>query len=203
MCTLLSESSSNRGFAMDILRRKYPKHFVPIHRDNVSSSDWVIVLEAGTIVGASPRRLRVAKATLERKVVRKFDIFFGTQHFLVLEGYNPRIHAIYFCPQLYRYDSDKKLIPLEGEEIGQLIAASVESGVAERQPWYEPVQELPVQPIIGARAVVLELPPPRSTPTRMENDGSLAETDVLFDSPGPELAPGTTQTQELNGDRKP
>jgi hypothetical protein len=24
----------------------------------------------------------------------------------VVEGYNPRIHALYFCPQLFRHDSE-------------------------------------------------------------------------------------------------
>ena len=43
---------------------------------------------------------------------------------------DPRIHAVYFCPQLYKYDADKKLIPLQGEEMGQMIAQALASGVA-------------------------------------------------------------------------
>lgn len=126
------------------------------------------MLEAGTIIGPSPRRLRVANATLERKVVRKHKILRRAQHFLVVEGYDPRIHGVYFCPQLYRYDSDKKLVPLEGEEIGQLIAQTLESGVAERRPWYEPSEKLPGQPIVNAPmqmefdSVVAEMPASRS-----------------------------------------
>jgi hypothetical protein len=70
--------------------------------------------------------------------------------FLVVNGYDPRIHAVYFCPQLYRYDSDKKLVPLPGEEIGKLIAQSIEGGVRKRRIWYEPSEKLPEQPIISA-----------------------------------------------------
>jgi len=55
-----------------------------------------------------------------------------------------------FCPQLYKYDPDKKLVPLQGEEIGNLIARSLEGGIRERRPWYEPSQKLPDQPIINA-----------------------------------------------------
>ena len=112
---------------MGLLKRKVPSHFVPVHSHNVAKKDWVILLEAGTIVGPSPERLRVARATLERRIVRKYDILLRAQHFLVVDGYDPRIHAVYFCPQLYRFDSDKKLVPLQGEEIGQLIAHALES----------------------------------------------------------------------------
>ena len=51
--------------------RKLPRHLIPIHDDNASSKDWIILLEAGTIVGASPDKLRVARATLERKIVTR------------------------------------------------------------------------------------------------------------------------------------
>jgi hypothetical protein len=104
---------------MGLFRRKVPIHYIPIHPDNISKKDWIILLEAGTIVGPSPEKLRVALATLERKIVRKYNIFLRSEHFLVLEGYDPRIHALYYCPQLYRRDSDKQLVPLEGEEIGK------------------------------------------------------------------------------------
>ena len=120
-----------------------------MHRDNIGKNDWVIVLEAGTIVGAPTDKLRVAKATLERKIVAKYNIFLRKQHYLVLEGYDPRIHALYFCPQLFGYDSDRKLVPLEGEEIGQVLAQSVQDSVVEKQPWYEPSEHLPDQPIIS------------------------------------------------------
>jgi hypothetical protein len=71
------------------------------------------------------------------------------RRFLVVEGYDPRIHAVYFCPQLYKYDTDKKLVPLQGEEIGKLIAHAVEAGIRERRSWYEPSEKLPDQPIIS------------------------------------------------------
>jgi hypothetical protein len=70
----------------------------------------------------------------------------------VVEGYNPRIHAHYFCPQLFRHDSDR-LVPLEGEEIGQLIARAVEASAIERRPWYEPMEKLPQDPLINGAMV--------------------------------------------------
>src|SRR5204862_2677175 len=114
------------------------------------SKDWLILLEAGTIVGPSPENLRVAQATQERKVVRKRVGILKRKPFLVVNGYDPRIHAVYFCPQLYRYDSDKKLVPLPGEEIGKLVAQSIEGGVTKRRTWYEPLEKLPDQPMISA-----------------------------------------------------
>ncbi len=134
---------------MGLFRRKVPGHYIPIHADNIRKNDWVILLEAGTIVGPSTEKLRVAKATLDQKIVVKYNVFLRKKHYLVLEGYDPRIHALYFCPQLYRHDSDNKLVPLEGEEIGQLLAQSVQDGVMEKQPWYEPSDPLPKQPIIS------------------------------------------------------
>jgi hypothetical protein len=135
---------------MGFFRRHVPSHFIRLHPDNVASKDWVILLEAGTIVGPSPERLRVARSTLERKIVRRLGVWFRPKHYLVVEGYDPRIHAIYFCPQLYKYDSEKKLVPLQGDEIGRLIANSLENGIAERRPWYQPIEKLPDQPIIEA-----------------------------------------------------
>ena len=46
---------------MGLFRRKVPTHYIPIHAHNVSAKDWVILLEAGTIVGPSAEKLRVAK----------------------------------------------------------------------------------------------------------------------------------------------
>ncbi len=153
---------------MGIFRRKVPSHLIPIHPDNASNKDWVILLEAGTIVGPSPEHLRVARSTQERKVVKKYNILLRAQHYLVVDGYDPRIHALYFCPQLYRYDPDKKLVPLQGEEIGRFIAQSLEGGVTERRPWYAPSDRLPDEPIIRAQmhqefdTVVVEMPSVRS-----------------------------------------
>jgi hypothetical protein len=122
------------GDAVGFFRRKSSNDLVPIHPDNISSKDWVILLEAGTIIGPSQQRIRVARWMQERKIVKKHDMFLRTKYFIVVEGFNPRIHALYFCPQLFRQDSDK-LVPLEGEEIGQLIARAVEASAAERRPW--------------------------------------------------------------------
>jgi hypothetical protein len=154
---------------MGIFRRKAPSHLIPVHRDNATKKDWVILLEAGTIVGPSPERLRVARSTLERKIVKKYNILMRAAHFLVVEGYDPRIHAVYFCPQLFRYDPDKKLVPLQGEEIGRLIAQALEGGVNERRPWYEPWEKMPDQPVLSTPmqtefdTVVVEMPNARSS----------------------------------------
>jgi hypothetical protein len=149
---------------MSMLRRKAPSHFIPVHPDNATKKDWVVLLESGTIVGPSPDRLRVARATLDRKVVKKRDFLFRPEHYIVVEGYDPRIHALYFCPQLYKYDPDKKLVPLQGEEIGKLIAQALESGVTERRPWYVPAEKTPDVPVIKTHlhtdldTIVVEMP---------------------------------------------
>jgi hypothetical protein len=137
-----------RTRTMGLFRRKVPLHYIPVHPDNIAKKDWIILLEAGTIVGPSAEKLRVALATKEKKIVRKYNIFLRPEHFLVLDGYDPRIHALYYCPQLYRYDGDKALIPLEGEEIGKLVAQAVQNGVVENQPWYPPSEMLTRQPVV-------------------------------------------------------
>jgi len=134
---------------MGVFRRKVPTHYVPVHPDNIGKTDWIILLEAGTIVGPTAGKLRVSKATLDREIITKYNIFLRAQNFLVLDGYDPRIHTLYFCPQLYTYDSDNRLVAIGGEEIGKLLAEAVQHGVVERQPWYEPSDELPNQPIIA------------------------------------------------------
>jgi hypothetical protein len=106
-------------------------------------------LEAGTIIGPSAERLRVATATLERKIVKRHNAFFQTKHFLVLDGFDPRIHTLYFCPQLYKLNSDNKLVALDGDEIGKLVAQSVRDGVVSKQPWYEPDEGSPGKPIVA------------------------------------------------------
>ena len=151
---------------MGLLRRKAPTHLIPVSRDNAASEDWVILLEAGTIVGASPDKLRVARSTQEKKIVKKYDLLLRVKHFLDVEGYDPRIHAVYFCPQLYKHDPDKKLVPLQGDEIGRLIAQALASGVKERRPWYEPAEKLPDQPIVNTpkhefESLVVEMPSAR------------------------------------------
>ena len=59
---------------MGLLRRKAPTHLIPVSRDNAASEDWVILLEAGTIVGPSPDKLRVARSTQGKKIVKKYDL---------------------------------------------------------------------------------------------------------------------------------
>ena len=86
------------------IERRLPRHRISVQPDNVLNKDWVILLEAGTIVGPSPQKLRVARATQERKISRKYTLFSRPSYFLILEEYNPRVHAVYFCPQLYRYE---------------------------------------------------------------------------------------------------
>jgi hypothetical protein len=133
-----------------LFRKKTLNDLIPIHPDNIGNKDWVILLEAGTIVGPSPRRIRVARWMQEKKILKKYDMFLRTKYFIVIEGYNPRIHALYLCPQLFRHYSDK-LVPLEGEEIGELIARSVEAGAPERCPWYDPMEATATGAIIRQR----------------------------------------------------
>ena len=160
------------GDRMDLFRRNIPSHLIRIHPDNATSKDWVILLEARTIIGPSPERLRVARATQERKIAKKYNVWLQAEHFLVLEGYDPRIHAVYFCPQLYKYDSEKKLVPLQGDEIGRLIAKALEGGIVIRRPWYEPAEKLPDQSIISVPlqtdydSLVVEMPARNSSTTR-------------------------------------
>jgi len=154
---------------MRLLSKTVPSHLIPIDAANVRNNDWVILIEAGTIVGPSSERVRVARSTQERKVVKKYDLMLRAKDYLVIEGYNPRIHAVYLCPQLYKNDANQKLVPLQGEEIGQIIAHALSKRVAERRPWYEPWEKLPDEPIIGAQAltefdtVVVEMPSARNS----------------------------------------
>jgi hypothetical protein len=156
---------------MDLFRRRVPNHLIRIHPDNATSKDWVILLEAGTIIGPSPERLRVARATQERKIAKRYNAWFQAEHFLIVEGYDPRIHAVYFCPQLYKYDSERKLVPLQGDEIGRLVANALEGGIVNRQPWYVPAEKLPDQPIINVPlqtdydSLVVEMPAKNSSTT--------------------------------------
>jgi hypothetical protein len=122
---------------------------VPVHEDNANSKDWLVLLEASTIVGHERDKLRVALTTQDRKLVKKRRLFRKADYFLVLDGYDPRIHALYFCPQLYKRE-DGNLVPLGGPEIGQLMAQALERGAIEKAPWYEPTDGLPKEPIIKA-----------------------------------------------------
>jgi hypothetical protein len=134
---------------MGLFRTKNHPHLVPINPDNVKTKDWAILLEASTIVGPSPDRLRVANTTQDKKIVWRFRSL-RWQAFLAVDGYDPRIHVLYFCPQLYKVDSENKLVPLAGEEIGRFVAQAVEGRVTPRRPWYEPLDKLPEERIISA-----------------------------------------------------
>jgi hypothetical protein len=78
---------------------------------------------------------------------------------------------VYFCPQLYKYDTDKKLVPLEGEEIGRLIANALEGGIKDKRPWYEPSEKLSGVPAISTPmltefdSLVVEMPKTRGAAT--------------------------------------
>ena len=161
----------NGGRRGPFFRRKLSNDLVRVHPDNISNNDWAILLEAGTIIGPTPQRIRVARWMQEKKIVKKYDMFLRAKHFIVVEGYNPRIHALYFCPQLFCHDSGR-LVPLEGEEVGQLIARAIEASAAERRPWHEPIEKLPQEPLINGAmlsefdTLVVELPSKReSLPT--------------------------------------
>lgn len=153
---------------MGLFSHTVPSQLIPINPANARNNDWVILIEAGTIVGPSTDRIRVARSTQERRVVKKYNLFFRAKHYLLVEGFNPRIHAVYLCPQLYKYDDNQKLVPLHGEEIGQLIAHALGKKVAERRPWYDPSEKLPDEPIIGTQpltefdSVVVEMPSARN-----------------------------------------
>ena len=56
-------------------------HLIPVNPDNATSKDWVILLEAGAIVGPSPDKLRVARSTLDKKIVKKYDILLRARQF--------------------------------------------------------------------------------------------------------------------------
>jgi hypothetical protein len=59
--------------AVGFLRRKLSNDLVLVHPDNISNNDWVILLEAGTIIGPTPQRIRVARWMQEKKIVKKYD----------------------------------------------------------------------------------------------------------------------------------
>ena len=133
---------------MSIFKRQHST-LVPIHADNAHTRDWLVLLEAATVVGHQRDKLRVALTTQERKLVKKQKLFRKPEYFLVLDGYDPRIHAIYFCPQLYKKE-DGELVALSGPEIGQLMAQALQGGAIEKPPWYEPADSASEDPVIGS-----------------------------------------------------
>ena len=133
---------------MAFFRRKNRRHLIPLHRDNARSDDWLLILEANTIVARDREALRVARATRERKIVTRFRSFKPRQ-FLLVEGYDPRIHVLFFCPQLYRYDDDGTLVPMRSDEIGRFVARALDDKTALRPPWYDPGHSLPGRPLLA------------------------------------------------------
>jgi hypothetical protein len=134
---------------MSIFSRRDRHHLIPLHRDNAGKKDWLIMLEANTIVGPQQRSFRVAWATQEQRVVRPLTSLWP-QLFLVVEDYDPRIHVLFFCPQLYKYGRDGALVPLRGEEIGDFIAQAIADKAAKRRPWYDPMEPVPNRPLVAA-----------------------------------------------------
>jgi hypothetical protein len=153
--------------------RQRPQNLVPVHHDNAASRDWIILLEANTIVPGEGARLRVARTTQERKIVRRFR-FPRFRFFLAIEGYDSRIHVVFFCPQLYKYDHDGELIPMRGEEIGQYVAQALDHKATVRCPWYHPMEALPEKPLIAGLllsefdSLVIETPSPSILPSALE-----------------------------------
>lgn len=127
--------------------RKQRGNLVLVHKDNVNTNDWLVLLEAATVVGHQRDKLRVALTTKERKVVKRRKLFRKAEHYLIVDGYDPRIHALYFCPQLYK-NEDGELVALSGQEIGQLMAKALEGGAIEKPPWYEPSDGTPEVSVI-------------------------------------------------------
>jgi len=169
---------------MALFRRRHPPHLIPIHPDNAGNGDWVIVLEASTIIGPSPERLRVARTTQERKIVAKRRGL-RQQLFLAIEGYDPRIHVVFFCPQLYKYDHENKLTPLQGEEIGRFVAQTLHHKTSVRQPWYDPIESIPAEPLIAEPMVkefdtlvieATETRPVLAPPSERRREGNGSET---------------------------
>jgi hypothetical protein len=151
---------------MGLFRRRMPSHLVPIHPHNAGNRDWIILLEASTIIGPSAEKLRVARTTQERNIVTKRR-FLRKQLFLAIDGYDPRIHVVFFCPQLYKHDHENKLVPLQGEEIGNFVAEALQDKTSVRRPWYEPTESIPGEPLIEETVkdfdtLVVEAPKPRA-----------------------------------------
>jgi hypothetical protein len=84
---------------MSIFSRHNRRHLVPLHCDNARSKDWIILLEANTIVGPSQESFRVARATQERRIVRRLWSL-RRQLFLFVEGYDEFDTLVVEAPRL-------------------------------------------------------------------------------------------------------
>ena len=85
---------------MGLVRRKEPSYLIPVGPDNATNKDWVILLETSTIVGPSPDKLRVARSTLEKKIVKKYNIFLRARSSSMwkdmIHGFTPYIFVLNF-----------------------------------------------------------------------------------------------------------
>ena len=61
-----------------LFQKKTLNDLIPIHPDNIGNKDWAILLEAGTIVGPSPQRIRVARCMQEKNILKKSDMLMRT-----------------------------------------------------------------------------------------------------------------------------
>jgi hypothetical protein len=129
-------------------RKRNPHRLLPLHADNALTSDWSVLLEANTIVDGSGRRLRVARITQSRKVVKRFWPRRG-RLYVEVDDYDPRIHMLVLCPQLYKHDAEGRIVPLRAAEIGAFIARALDRKANLRTPWYSAANPLPAQPIIS------------------------------------------------------
>jgi hypothetical protein len=171
---------------MAFFRRKKRRHLIPLHRDNARSDDWLLILEANTIVAPHREALRVACATRERKIVTRFRSF-KPQQFLLVEGYDPRIHVLFFCPQLYRYDNDGTLVPMRSDEIGRFVARALDDKTALRRPWYDPRRSLSGRPLLAETmlddydTLLVESPP--TQPLQSAPNGEAAHAGARTEQP--------------------
>lgn len=142
------------------------------------NNDWAILLEGTTIIGTRADKFRVVSATQQKNVVHRFTLW-HRKTFLVIEEYNPRIHILLFCPQLYQYNQADRLSPLGGEEIGRFVAQALAQKAPLRHPWYNPLQAMPAEPVL--------------------NEPMLNDYDTLVVEPAPSipLIPATVEHQGL------
>jgi hypothetical protein len=96
-------------------RKNLSNDLVPIDPENISNKDWVILLEAGTITGPSPQRIRVARWMQEKKIVKKYDMFLRTKYFIVV------LHRA--LPDLQRMKLLLFCCRVVGTEVGILFGA--------------------------------------------------------------------------------
>ena len=60
---------------MSSIKGRPQGNLVPVNADNANTRDWLVLLEASTIVGHERGKLRVALVTQERKFVKNVGCF--------------------------------------------------------------------------------------------------------------------------------